>query len=46
MFSPQQESRTGSAWKGGVAQTIYRYVSKCKNDKMKERKKIKTAKHF
>jgi hypothetical protein len=39
-----QEGRTGSAGgEGGrweeVAQTMYTHVSKCKNDKTKERKK-------
>jgi hypothetical protein len=45
----EQEGRTGSAWKWGwggegkrrkVAQTMYTHVSKCKNDKIKERKKL------
>jgi hypothetical protein len=41
MFSLQQNQRrggTGSAWKWGeeveLAQTMYTYVSKCKNDKI------------
>jgi hypothetical protein len=39
----REEGRTGSAWKlggewGEVAQTMYAHVSKCKNDKKKERK--------
>jgi hypothetical protein len=37
----KQEGRTGSAWncQGEVAQTMYTHVSKCKNDKIKERTK-------
>jgi hypothetical protein len=43
----REEGGTGSAWKRGgvggrreeVAQTRYTHVSKCKNDKIKERKK-------
>jgi hypothetical protein len=39
MFSPQQEGETGSVWKGSgeVAQTMYTHVSKCKNDKIKDK---------
>jgi hypothetical protein len=44
----REEGRTGSARKQGegrmnreVAQTMYTYISKCKNDKIKERKKKK-----
>jgi hypothetical protein len=40
----EQEGRTGSAWKWGwgrgwgkVTQTMYIHVSKCKNDKIKEK---------
>jgi hypothetical protein len=39
----KQEGRTGSAWKGvrgEVAQIMYTYVSKCKNDKIKLKKKV------
>jgi hypothetical protein len=39
----EHESRTGSAKKweveGCLAQIMYTYISKCKNDKIKERKK-------
>jgi hypothetical protein len=32
----EQEGRTGSAWRqGGVMQIMYLYVSKCKNDEIK-----------
>jgi hypothetical protein len=43
----EQEGRTGSAWKrgvgsvGGVAQTVYTHIGKCKKYKiLKEEKKI------
>jgi hypothetical protein len=42
----EQEGRIGSVQKWGVlrkgdmAQTMYTHVSKCKNDKTKERKKM------
>jgi hypothetical protein len=42
-----EEGRTGSAWKWGswwereAAQTMYTHASKCKNDKIKARKKKK-----
>jgi hypothetical protein len=41
----EQEDRTGSAWEwkwvcGEVAQTMYTHVSKCKNRKIKEEKKL------
>jgi hypothetical protein len=40
-----EEGRKGSDQKGGgwreVVQTMYTHVSKCKNDKIKERKKKK-----
>jgi hypothetical protein len=46
MFSLQQigevECRKGFTYKwlgGGVAQTTYTHVSKCKNDKIKRKKK-------
>jgi hypothetical protein len=36
----EQKDGTGFAQKGGeVAQTMYTHISKCKNDKIKERKK-------
>jgi hypothetical protein len=43
MLSLQQNQRTGSAQKGvrewaEMAQTMYTHASKCKNDKIKERK--------
>jgi hypothetical protein len=43
----KEQGGTGSAWKWersgvrGVAQTICTHVSKCKNDKIKDRKKLK-----
>jgi hypothetical protein len=42
----KEEGGTSSAWKsrgwgGTVAQTMHAHVSKCKNDKIKERKKLK-----
>jgi hypothetical protein len=41
----EQEGGTGSAWKrvsgeGEVAQIMYIHVSKCKNDKIKTKKRI------
>jgi hypothetical protein len=36
----EQEGRTGSAWKwerGEVAQTMYKHVRKCKNNKIKKK---------
>jgi hypothetical protein len=35
---------TGSAWKQGeeVAQTMYTHVSKCKNNKINQKKNLKT----
>jgi hypothetical protein len=45
----REEDRTDSAWKGygGVAQTMYTHISKCKNDKIKgERKKEKGCLRF
>jgi uncharacterized protein (DUF983 family) len=46
MFSLQQNGRRrGQNWfcpaagRGRVSQTMYTHVSKCKNDKIKERKK-------
>jgi hypothetical protein len=49
MFSLQQNQRTrgwkrfcleaGRGWEGEVTQTVYTHVNKCKNNKIKERKK-------
>jgi hypothetical protein len=39
IFSLQQNWRTRRREEGEVAQTMYTYVSKCKNDKIKEIKK-------
>jgi hypothetical protein len=36
----KQEDRTGSAWKGEVAKTMYTHVSKCKNNKILKRRVI------
>jgi hypothetical protein len=39
----EEEGETDSAWKGWgeVAQTMYTHVSKCKNDKIKGKKREK-----
>jgi hypothetical protein len=47
MFSRQQNGKTRGQNRGwavrDVAQTVYTHVSKCKNDKMKEREEKKKS---